>query len=311
MRELSIVIPSFNEANSLDELFKRIDNLSIIHSLKIQLILVDDGSDDNTEEIVTSFKPKNIDSFTYIKLRCNSGKSEALSIGISNVKYDLILTIDADLQDQPEEMMKLLNKLDQGYDLVSGWKVKRIDPLFLKKIPSRVFNFFVRKILKVNLKDINSGLKLYRKEVWDDIDIYGDFHRFIPVLAANKGYKIAEVPVIHKERKYGKSKYGIERFLKGIFDFLSVYFLISYQKRPFHFFGKVGLFLIFIGSLALSYLGFLWLGGISIGTRPLLIISIFTLIIGIQVLLFGFSSQLLLSLFREKKRSSAQYIKTK
>ena len=313
MRCLSIVIPSYNESESLNELFLRIDNFVKKYSFRTQLILVDDGSTDNTESIVKSFKLKNIEKITYIKFRKNLGKSDALYQGIRNADYDLICTLDADLQDQPEEIIHLINKLDEGYDMVSGYKIKRLDSFFLKTIPSKIFNFCVRKILKVNLLDINSGLKLYRKEAWSEINIYADLHRFIPVLAKSKGFKIEEIPVKHSKRKYGKSKYGTDRFLKGILDLFSVYFLITYQSRPLHFFGKIGLFFISLSSAALIHLGFLWIKGISIGGRPLLLISIFVLIFGLQILLFGFSAELQFSLFkvnRENQNIRPKYIKT-
>ena len=312
MRNLSIIIPSYNESESLSELFSRIDIVARINLLNIQIVLVDDGSNDNTEEIVFSFVFENIKDISYVKFRRNFGKSEALSQGVKKAKYDLILTMDADLQDQPEEIMKLLKKMDEGYDLVSGWKRKRLDSPIFKNIPSKIFNFMIRKSFGVKLKDINSGFKLYKKEIWNEIDIYGDFHRFIPILAFNKGFKIAEVPVRHDKRKYGESKYGFERFLKGIFDLFSIYFLVSYKSRPLHFFGKISLCLISIGSAGLIYLGFLWFNGISIGTRPLLSISIFILIIGLQILLFGFTAQQQLSLSRDDKsynHSSTKEIK--
>ena len=312
MRNISIIIPSYNESESLSELFSRIDKAAKVNFLNIQIVFVDDGSTDNTEEIVFSFVFKNIKEISYVKFRRNFGKSEALSEGVKKAKYDLILTMDADLQDQPEEIMKLLKKMDEGYDLESGWKRKRLDSLIFKNLTSKIFNFMIRKSFGVKLRDINSGFKLYKKEIWNEIDIYGDFHRFIPILASNKGFKITEVPVRHDKRKYGESKYGFERFLKGIFDLFSIYFLVSYKSRPLHFFGKISLCLISIGSAGLIYLGFLWLNGISIGTRPLLSISIFILIIGLQILLFGFTAQQQLSLSRDDKRyynSSTKLIK--
>ena len=309
LRNLSIVIPSFNESESIQELFSRLDIVSKINSLNMQIIFVDDGSTDNTEDVVSSFVFENISEICYVKFRRNFGKSEALSEGVRKSKYDLILTMDADLQDQPEEIIKLLNKMDEGYDLVSGWKRKRLDSVLLKNIPSKIFNFFIRKSLGIKFKDINSGFKLYKKEIWNEIDIYGDFHRFIPILAASKGFKIIEVGINHDKRKYGKSKYGLDRFLKGIFDLFSVYFLVSYKSRPFHFFGKISLCLIFLGSAGLIYLAFLWFNGISIGSRPLLLVSIFNLIIGLQILLFGFNSQQQLSLFRDNKKNSYSSIK--
>ena len=312
MRNISIIIPSYNESESISELFSRIDVVAKLNLLNFQIVFVDDGSTDNTEEKVFSFVFKNVKDITYVKFRRNFGKSEALSEGVRKAKYDLILTMDADLQDQPEEVIKLLNKMDEGYDLVSGWKRKRLDSLIFKNIPSKIFNFMIRKSFGIQLKDINSGFKLYKKEIWDEIDIYGDFHRFIPILAANKGFKITEVPISHDKRKYGESKYGFERFLKGIFDLFSIYFLVSYKSRPLHFFGKISLFLISIGSAGLIYLGSLWFNGIPIGTRPLLSISIFILIIGLQILLFGFTAQQQLSLFRDNKsyyHSSTKFVK--
>ena len=309
MRNLSIVIPSHNESESLEELFSRLDIISKINFLNIQIILVDDGSTDNTQEIVSSFLFENIKEISYIKFRRNFGKSEALSEGVRKSKYDLILTMDADLQDQPEEIINLINKMDEGYDLVSGWKRNRLDSVLLKNIPSKIFNFLISKSLGFKFKDINSGFKLYRKEIWNEIDIYGDFHRFIPILAFSKGFKVVEVEVNHDKRKYGKSKYGLDRFLKGIFDLCSVYFLVCYESRPFHFFGKISLCLIFLGFAGLIYLSFLWFNGISIGTRPLLLVSIFNLIIGLQILLFGFTAQQQIQLLRDTKKNSYSSIK--
>ena len=304
LRNLSIVIPSYNESESIRELFSRLDTVAKLNLINIQIIFVDDGSTDNTEEIFSSLIFENISEICYVKFRRNFGKSEALTEGVTKAKYDLILTMDADLQDQPEEIMKLINKMDEGFDLVSGWKRKRLDSVILKNIPSKIFNFLNRKLLGVKFKDINSGFKLYKKEIWNEIDIYGDFHRFIPILAASKGFKVIEVGINHDKRKYGKSKYGLDRFLKGIFDLFSVYFLISYKSRPFHFFGKISLCLIFFGTTGLIYLAFLWFNGIPIGTRPLLIVSIFNLIIGLQILLFGFTAQQQLSLLRDNKKNS-------
>lgn len=296
-RHISVVIPALNEADSLPELFSRLEMVALENAYNMQLILVDDGSMDNTAEVVHAFQPKQLYSFIYVRFRKNLGKSEALSEGVSEADSDIIITLDADLQDQPEEIPRLLQLIDHGYDVASGWKRSRRDPFFGKKLPSHVFNWLVRKVLGSPLKDINCGLKAYRKEVWDEIRVYGEFHRFIPALAANRGFRIGEVEVQHQPRKLGVSKYGASRFIKGILDLLTVYFLNSYSKRPLHFFGVLGALLSALGFCGGAYLSVLWFLGHPIGTRPLLMLSVLLLIIGIQIILFGLLSQLQLALF--------------
>lgn len=299
-RALSIVIPSYNEAESLPELFRRLADVAVAQGYALDIVLVDDGSSDGTAGLVTTLPIDRESSLTYVRSRSNIGKSAALMEGISRTRADTIVTMDADLQDQPEELPKLLEGLDQGFDVVSGWKRARRDPLLGKKIPSRVFNFLTRRLLGSKLQDINSGFKAYRREVWESIRIYGELHRFIPVLAANAGYRVTEVAVAHSPRRYGSSKYGASRFVKGVFDILTVFFLRRYTFRPLHFFGLVGSLLIFIGMLGNVYLGIVWLGGQSIGTRPLLLVSTLMIVIGIQILLFGLLAQLVIDLSGER-----------
>ena len=302
MRDLTVVIPALNEADSLPELFSRLEVVAAANQYRMQVILVDDGSADSTEEVVSAYKAVILDSIVFIRFRRNLGKSEALSEGIKQADSEIIVTIDADLQDQPEEIPNLVNLIDQGCDVVSGWKRSRQDPFFGKKLPSQVFNWLVRKVLCSPLKDINCGLKAYRREVWDEIHVYGDFHRFIPALAANRGFRIGEVEVEHQPRKYGVSKYGASRFIKGVLDLLTVYFLNSYQQRPLHFYGVLGATLSAMGFLSGAYLTVLWFMGQPIGTRPLLLLSVLLVVVGVQIVLFGLLSQLQLALFHKRAR---------
>lgn len=299
---LSIVIPAFNESACLSELFKRLEKVAIANKYKMQIILVNDGSLDDTKEIALNYSFNNINTFTYIGFRKNFGKSMAISEGVRFAQESLIVTMDADLQDMPEEIPKLINRLNDGYDIVSGWKKNRKDPFFAKKLPSIFFNTLVRKILHSELNDINCGLKVYRKNVWDEIQIYGEFHRFIPALATNLGFKVGEIEVIHQPRFAGRSKYGASRFVKGVFDLLTVYFLNTYKQRPLHFFGLLGGSLLSMGIFGCSYLIILWFSGNSIGTRPLLMFSVLFIIVGIQIILFGLLSQLQIAQFNKITR---------
>ncbi len=299
-QSISILIPSFNEADSINDLFKRLESVAVEHNYDLQVIFVDDGSSDNTYAVVKNLVLDKISELKYIPLRRNMGKSEALMEGSKEAKHELIITMDADLQDLPEEFPNLIHKINEGYDLVSGWKKKRNDPLIGKKIPSFFFNKLVRYLLKVDLNDINCGLKIYKTEIWSDINVYGDFHRFIPALAAAKGYRIGEVEVEHHERKKGISKYGGSRFLRGLFDLFTVFFLTTFAKRPLHFFGKLGATFFIIGFFTAIYLSIIWFMGSEIGSRPLLVLSTLLISTGIQIMLFGLIGQLFVDSFKEK-----------
>lgn len=301
-RRISVVIPALNEAASLPELFRRLDQVAVENDYRMQVVLVDDGSTDDTPKVVAAYHPSFIVSLVYVRFRMNLGKSVALSEGVDRAEAEIIVTMDADLQDQPEEIPNLVKRLDEGCDVVSGWKRRRNDPFFRKKLPSHVFNWLVRRILRSSLKDINCGLKAYRKEVWDEIRVYGEFHRFIPALAANRGFRIGEIEVEHRPRAKGTSKYGASRFVKGVLDLLTVYFLNAYRHRPLHFFGVLGGSLVILGFLGGAYLTVLWFSGQAIGTRPLLLLSALLLIIGVQVVLFGLLSQLQIDLFHKTSR---------
>ena len=287
---LSLVIPVFNEEGSLKKLYEEINNsLQKLIEGKIignyEICFVSDGSTDRSELIIRELC-LNDSHVCLICFRRNFGKSRALQAGFRRVHGDVILTMDADLQDDPKEFKKFLDKIEAGADLVSGWKFNRLDPLE-KKIPSKLFNFVTSKCSGIALHDFNCGFKAYRREVVDNINVYGEFHRYIPVLALRNGFKVEEIPVEHHKRSFGKSKFGAERYLRGLFDAFSALFLLKYWDRPMYFFGKIGLVLFLIGFLICSYLSLLWFSGQAIGGRPLLVLGVLFILIGVQAVLIG------------------------
>lgn len=292
---LSVIIPVYNEQESLSELINRLkkelNKLKEYHPYEI--IFINDGSSDQTLQKLKSFNDPLI---KIVSFRRNLGKATALNIGFERATGEIIATMDGDLQDGPENLLPLLSKIDDGFDLVIGWKKKRQDSLFGKNIPSKAFNFLVRLISQTPLHDFNSGLKVMKKEVAREIFLYGELHRFIPVLAYQRGFKVAEIPVIHHSRKYGKSKYGnLSRGLRGAFDFLTVMFLHSFGERPLHLFGFLGGIGILLGMIFAIYLSILRFQGETIGNRPLLILAILLLITGLQMLLSGLIAEMLVN----------------
>ena len=242
-RKISFVIPAYNEEESLSELYSRImTNVQSCLSEGLlsdyEILFVDDGSTDHSVQVMKELHSRD-DRVRYIIFRKNFGKSIALQAAFRNVTGDIIITMDADLQDEPSELRNFLLKLDEGYDMVVGWKVNRLDPME-KKLPSKLFNKVTSKMSGLKLHDFDCGYKAFRREVADSLDVYGEMHRYIPVLAYRRGFSITEIPVQHNKRKHGKSKYGMERYMRGLFDFLSVAFLSNYHDRPMYFFGKVG-----------------------------------------------------------------------
>jgi len=286
---ISIIIPFLNEEKSIDELYQRISGF--LNKKDFEIIFVNDGSSDKSLEIVQKIINKDKKT-SLISFKRNKGKSLALMAGFKKAQGDIIITMDADLQDQPEEIGKLITKLDEGYDLVSGWKKKRNDPgVFV--VFSRIFNWLIRKTTKLPVHDINCGFKIYKREVIENLVLYGDFYRFIPILAAQEGFKVGEIEVVHAPRKYGKSKYGFSKFFKGFFDLLTVLFLINFENKPFHLFGTAGISLFGLGFFILTYLTGLWFSGESIGRRPLLIFGMLLMIVGIQLFSLGLLAELL------------------
>jgi glycosyltransferase involved in cell wall biosynthesis len=291
--EISIVIPVLNEEDTLCELHARItDSLSLIHKSSYEIIFIDDGSYDSSWEIIRALSVDFPNHVRAIKLRRNCGKAAALSAGFDAAIGEIVFTMDADLQDDPFEIPHFLEKLNQGFDLVSGWKKNRHDP-WTKVVPSMIFNFFTRRFTKLNLHDFNCGFKAYRKEVLQNIQLYGELHRFIPALAYNLGFKVGEIPVNHNPRHFGKSKYGFERFSRGFLDLLTILLLTNYLQRPGHLFGGVGIAVGLVGSISLIYLVILWLlGDRPIGDRPLLIFGIMAVILSVQLISLGLLAEL-------------------
>lgn len=289
--EFSVVIPVLNEVESIDELYQRIISVLEKLSKNFEIIFIDDGSVDGSLDLLKKISEQD-HRVKVIQLRKNFGKTIALSLGFKEAKGEKIITLDADLQDLPEEIPKLLEKLDKGYDLVSGWKQKRKDRL-IKKINSRIFNLLVSLFTGVKIHDINCGLKVYRKKVIEEIELYGELHRFIPALASWKGFKIGEVRIEHHPRKHGRSKYGTERYFQGILDLLTVILLTRYTQKPLHFFGISGLLLFIIGLLIDLYLAIIWFRGYWISNRPLLLLGTLLIIVGIQFIFFGLLGELI------------------
>ena len=300
--KVSIVIPFLNEEESLNPLANEIRKVLKLTDVSYEVIFVDDGSTDNSLKVVKEIC-RTDKRFKYISLRKNYGKSAALQVGFSQTTGDAVVTMDADLQDDPSEIPNLLKKLAEDFDLVSGWKKVRHDP-FVKKISSKFFNFVTRIISKVKIHDFNCGLKAYRKDVILNIQVYGELHRYIPLLAHWQGYKVTEIVVKHHPRRYGKTKFGVSRFFKGFIDLITVVFTTRYIKRPLHLFGFLGAVAFFIGIIVNGYLTYLWITGGYLSNRPMLFLGILLIIVGVQF----FSVGLLGEMFVHNTRSEKEYI---
>ncbi len=296
---LSVVVPVFNEEASLDELIRELVQVCDRNQITSQIILIDDGSTDNSWGRIQE-QSRRDPRIEGIRFRRNFGKASALAAGIQRARFPFIVTIDADLQDAPEEIVKLLEALHTGADVVSGWKKNRRDP-WTKRLPSKIFNALVNRLTGVRLHDHNCGLKAYRREVFDEVQLYGEMHRFVPVLAAARGWRVTELPVAHRTRKFGKSKYGASRFLKGFLDLFTVYFLTNYRQRPQHFLGGIGLLSFFAGSSVLVVLTVAWVYSrvserwdpIHLHERAIFYYAIVALLIGVHLLAVGFLAELI------------------
>ena len=292
-KKISIIIPAFNEQGSISDLLSKIRNECKVNNYtNIEVICVDDGSSDNTA-IIAEKKLKELKIKSKIlSFKTNHGKSVALNEGFNNASGDIIITMDADLQDDPKEIVNFVNKIEEGFDLVSGWKFIRNDP-YSKTIPSKFFNFITSKVSGIRLHDFNCGFKAYTKDLAKELNLYGEHHRYIPIISHNLGYKITEIKVKHHPRKYDSSKYGIERYLRGFFDLFTVLFLNNYKSRPLHLFGSIGLLFICFGFFIEFYLVFKWFLGFQIGMRPLFFLGILLLIVGIQSFFFGLIGEMI------------------
>ncbi len=291
MKSISLIVPLYNEQESLPELHRELVRATQPLGIECEFIYVDDGSVDNSFAILRSLQSADWRA-KIIRFRRNFGKSAALSAGFRIAKGDVIVTLDADLQDQPNEIGRLLAKLGQGFDLVSGWKRRRRDPL-TKRLPSRIFNHVTSWLTGVPLHDINCGLKAYRREVIQEIKVYGEMHRFIPVLASYRGFRVAEIAVAHRPRRFGKSKFGASRFAGGFFDLLTVIMLARYNSKPLHIFGILGVLLLGAGIGIEGYLSYGWLHGQWIEYRPLFMAGILFLVIGVQFIFFGLLAEMI------------------
>jgi len=291
---ISIVIPVLNEELNLAPLHREIDEVLRSAGLQAELIIVDDGSKDGSWNEVTQLARRDA-RVQGIRFRRNFGKAAALSAGFACVRGDFVVTLDADLQDNPAEIPGLIRQLEAGFDLVNGWKRRRFDP-WHKVIPSRIFNWMIRLASGLKLHDHNCGLKGYRVEVVREIRIYGELHRFITLLAHAKGFRVTEMEVQHRPRIHGESNYGVERFVKGLLDLLTVRVLTMFGERPLHFLGGTGLIAFAVGFLGLAYLAWLWVTGHRpIGTRPVLIYSAASLLLGAQMMSAGILAELIVS----------------
>lgn len=295
---LSVVVPLLNEEQSLRPLYRELVAALEPRGEPFEVVFVDDGSTDGSASVLQELHEE-AGNVVVVTLRRNFGKAAALQAGFLEAGGDVIVTIDADLQDDPAEIPQLLAKLDEGFDLVSGWKTRRNDP-WTRRIFSRLFNWATALVSGVKLHDVNCGLKAYRAEVLGGLRLYGELHRFVPVLAAYQGFRVAEMPVRHRAREHGRSRYGRERYLRGFFDLLSVTFMGRYRYRPLHLFGGMGLLLGAIGFLVLLYLTTLKLWGEAIGHRPLLTLGVLLVVVGIQLVSLGLLSELITSQHEER-----------
>lgn len=305
--DISLVIPLLDEEGSLEELHSWIVEIMESNDYSYELIFIDDGSNDNSWNIIRSLslKNKNVRGIKFLK---NFGKSQALHAGFDIAKGDVVITMDADLQDSPAEipdMYKLIKY--NNFDLVSGWKKKRYDNFFAKNLPSKLFNWAASKVSGIKLNDFNCGLKAYQNNVIKTIEVYGEMHRYIPVLAANQGYKkITQKIVAHQPRKYGKTKFGMERFINGFLDLITIWFTSKFGKRPMHFFGFLGLIMLFTGVSFAGYLGIDKLhinpSGRLITERPEFFIALITMVIGTQFFIAGFLGEIILKSKSHKER---------
>ncbi len=299
--QLSIVTPIYNEIESLPHLIAKINQIMEENNYIYELICIDDGSTDGTTELLKKLALET-DNLKAIILRRNYGQTPAMSAGFQNAKGQIIISLDADLQNDPQDIPLLLEKLNEGYDLVSGWRKNRQDNTLTRLIPSKLANLLIGEVTGVKLHDYGCSLKAYRSELLADMNLYGELHRFLPALAFIEGGKIAEIPVSHHPRKFGQSKYGLSRTFRVLMDLLTIWFMKKFLTRPMHVFGSFGLISIILGVILGSYLTFLKFGlNKSIGDRPLLILVVILLITGVQLFSFGLLGELLMRTYHESQ----------
>ncbi len=296
---LSIVIPIFNEGENIEPLHFRLKEALDGFRVNYEIIMVDDGSTDGSFEILKGVQAKD-PLLRVVRLRRNFGQTAAFAAGFDYARGEVIVTLDADLQNDPADIPALLAKIEEGYDVVSGWRVERKDPFLTRRLPSMVANLLISKVTGVRLHDYGCSLKAYRREVIENLNLYGELHRFIPALASWMGISLAEVPVSHQERRFGRSKYGLSRTIKVLLDLLTVRFLLSYSTRPIHIFGSVGLLAFIAGILLGGYLTYIKFAyHQDIGGRPLLLLAILLMVVGIQTVTMGLLGELIVRTYHE------------
>jgi len=299
---ISIIIPCYNEEESLLQLFTEIDSVLDIESLDAEVLLIDDGSVDRTAQIIEEKASEPNSIYRSIIFKRNHGQTAAMLAGMDYSCGEVIVPLDADLQNPPSEIPKLLAKLDEGYDVVSGWRRGRKDKMISRKIPSVIANWLIGRISGVPLHDYGCSLKAYRRDVIEGVRLYGEMHRFIPVYASWQGAKVTEVPVLHRAREFGDSKYGINRTFKVILDLLTVKFLGDYGQKPIYFFGFLGMFLCLLGGMAgVETLIEKWLIGTKVHTNPFIFLAIFLSIVGVQSIMMGLLADLQMRTFYESQ----------
>ena len=308
-KNISIIVPIYNEELSINSLYHEIKSVALDAFNEYEIIFIDDGSNDTSYDIINHLSLNNSNIIS-IQLNRNYGKSDALNEGFKLAQYEYVATLDGDLQDDPKELINLINILEEGWDCVSGWKKNRKDP-YSKTIPSFLFNKFINFFSGLKLHDLNCGIKVYRKDALQSLNIYGGLHRYIPLLLFNNGYRVTESIVNHRSRKHGQTKYGKSRFFHGIFDFLTIYFLKKYFNKPMYFFGSIGFLLSFIGLLINLYLSILWFQGIYIGSRPLFFLGILLIVVGIQSLSIGLIGELIVNNTSKKSKKIKEIIHKK
>lgn len=289
--DLSMVIPVKDENENLPDLMKEIAAAMEPTGFEYEVLVIDDGSRDNTWEVVENLS-KDFPFVRAYRFQFNCGKAAALAYGFTKVKGRYVATLDGDLQDDPLEIPKMIDILEKGYDLVSGWKVRRLDP-WHKTMPSKLFNLTVSIVCGQRLHDFNCGIKAYRSCVVKSIKLYGDYHRFIPVMAKWQGFRITEMPVAHRARVHGVSKYGVSRLVSGFLDLVSLMFMRSFSAKPLHFFGLIGLLFLFLGLGVCGYFGYEWFNTGALHVRPLLLAGAFSMVMSVQFISLGLLGEML------------------
>jgi glycosyltransferase involved in cell wall biosynthesis len=300
----SVVIPVFNERPNIIPLYKELKPVMDNLGKQYEILFIDDGSTDRTYSVIRKLHDKD-KRVRAIRLRKNFGQTAAISAGFDYSKGKIIITMDGDLQNHPRDIPRLIAKINQGHDVVSGWRYNRKDPGLSKKIPSKISNRMARRLTKVNLHDFGCTLKAYRREAIEDIELYGEMHRYIPAVVAWRGYSVAEIKVEHRRRKHGITKYGAKRLLRGFLDLLNIKFWSDYSTRPIHFFGRIGALSFILGFLISMYkliMRFVFGEGLEAG--PLLIFAVMLIILGVQLIMFGFLGEIMVRMYYQDKRKT-------